>query len=78
MGRQGTLSTSPDENVDSFHTNDFELARDLQAAMNNPENHITFCYCSIFDECWVADSRRNLQEPEPVDVCRIQNLALRY
>lgn len=60
---------SPDERVDSFHTNDLELARNFQAAMRNPENYITFCYCSIFDECWVADSRRDLQNPETVDVC---------
>ena len=60
---------SPDERVDSFHTNELELARNFQAAMRNPENCITFCYRSIFDECWVADSRRDLQNPETVDVC---------
>ena len=59
----------PNERVDSFHTSDLELARNFQAAMSNPENYITFCYCSIFDECWTADSRRDLQNPEKVDVC---------
>ena len=60
---------SPDEKVDSIHTNDPELARKFQAVMGNPENHITFCYCSIFDECWVADSRKDLQDPEAVEEC---------
>lgn len=59
----------PDEKVDSIHTNDVELARKFQAVMGNPENYITFCYCSIFDECWVADSRKDLQDPETVEEC---------
>jgi hypothetical protein len=25
------------------------------------------CYCSIFDDCWVMDSRK--MDPEPVDAC---------
>ncbi len=60
---------SPDEKVDSIHTNDPELARKLQAVMGNPENYITYCYCSIFDECWVADSREDLQNPETAEEC---------
>jgi hypothetical protein len=60
---------SPDESVDSFHTSDPELARKFQEVMSNPENYITFCYCSIFNECWVADSRKDLQEPESVKDC---------
>ena len=60
---------SPDEKIDSFHTNDPELARKFQQAMSNPQNYITFCYCSIFDDCWAADSRENLQDPEPVNAC---------
>jgi hypothetical protein len=59
----------PDEKVDSFHTNDPELARKFQAAMSNPKNYITFCYCSIFNECWVADSRKDLQDPETAKEC---------
>lgn len=60
---------SPDEKVDSVHTNDPELARRFQAVMANPENYITYCYCSIFDECWVADSRKDLQNPEVAEQC---------
>lgn len=60
---------SPDEKVDSIHTNDPDLARKFQAVMSNPENYITFCYCSIFDECWVADSRKDLQNPQTAEEC---------
>ena len=60
---------SPDEKVDTFHTNDPELARKFQAVMDNPESYLTFCYCSIFDECWLADSRQDLQNPEAVEEC---------
>lgn len=28
---------------------------------------IRTCYCSIFDDCWVMDSRRS--DPTPVDIC---------
>ncbi|HNP62850.1 MAG TPA: hypothetical protein PKH39_02890 [Woeseiaceae bacterium] len=60
---------SPNERVDAFHTNDPELARRFQAVMDNPESYLTFCYCSIFDECWVADSRQDLQDPDIVEEC---------
>ncbi len=57
---------SPDETVDMISTTDPDLARQFQAAIANPENSITYCYCSIFDECWLAESRRDIQNPEPV------------
>lgn len=60
---------SPDESVESFSTSDPELVRKFQKVMSNPENSITFCYCSIFNACWVADSRKDLQEPELVNEC---------
>jgi len=46
-----------------------DLARQFQAVIANPENSITYCYCSIFDECWLADSRRDIQNPEAVEDC---------
>jgi hypothetical protein len=60
---------SPDQKVDAFHTNDPQLARTFQAKLADPANYIIFCYCSIFDECWVADSRKGLQDPEPAEQC---------
>ena len=60
---------SPDEKVDMISTNDPDLARQFQVIIANPESSITYCYCSIFDECWLADSRRDIQNPESVEEC---------
>jgi len=60
---------SPDEKVDMISTMVPDLARQFQAVIANPENSITYCYCSIFDECWLADSRRDIQNPEAVEDC---------
>ena len=59
----------PDERVDMLSTTDPDLARHFQTAIANPENSITYCYCSIFDECWLADSQRDIQNPESVEEC---------
>lgn len=60
---------SPDERVVVFSTTDSELARRFQATVADPENSIVFCYCSIFDECWLADSRKALEDPKIVEAC---------
>lgn len=60
---------SPDETVDIISTTEPSLARKLQVVIANPENYITYCYCSIFEQCWLADSRRDIQNPEPVEDC---------
>ena len=59
----------PDERVDMLHTAEPDLARRFQSAIADPANHIRYCYCSIFGECWLADSRRDLQEPQAVEAC---------
>lgn len=60
---------SPNEKVVALTTTDPYLARQFRATVANPDNFIAFCYCSIFDKCWLADSRKDLQNPEPVEVC---------
>ena len=60
---------SPDEKVVTFSTSDTTLARRFQATVTSPDTFIAFCYCSIFDECWLADSRQDLQNPEAVEEC---------
>jgi hypothetical protein len=60
---------SPDEKVDMISTAVPNLARRFQAVVADSENSITYCYCSIFDECWLADSRRDIQKPEAVTDC---------
>jgi hypothetical protein len=59
----------PDEKVFIFNTEDADLARKLIGAVGNPRASLTFCYCSIFEECWLADSRKDLQAPELVEAC---------
>ena len=59
----------PDETVVVFSTTDAELVRKLVGAISKPRGTLTFCYCSIFDQCWLADSREELQAPESVDIC---------
>jgi len=59
----------PDETVVIFSTEDADLARKLVGVVNTPRAALTFCYCSIFDECWLADSRKDLQSPEIVEAC---------
>ena len=59
----------PDETVIVFSTKDAELTRKLVGATSKPRGALTFCYCSIFDECWLADSRKSLNAPELVEVC---------
>ncbi|NIL94634.1 MAG: hypothetical protein GTO71_09370 [Woeseiaceae bacterium] len=60
---------SPDEEVVSFSTTDPDLARQFRASVASPDSFIAFCYCSIFNECWLADSRKDIQNPETVEAC---------
>lgn len=59
----------PDETVIVFGTKDANLARKLFGVVSRPGSKLTFCYCSIFDECWLADSQRDVQAPELVEAC---------
>ncbi len=59
----------PDEKVVVFSTSDADLARKLFGAVSKPRVVLTFCYCSIFDECWLADSRKDLYLPELLEAC---------
>jgi len=60
---------SPGVRRDLITVTEQSLARQFQAMIANPENSISYCYCSIFDECWVADSRRQALEPMTVQSC---------
>ena len=60
---------SPGVRRDLITVTEQRLARQFQAMIANPENSISYCYCSIFDECWVADSRRQALEPMTVQSC---------
>ena len=60
---------SPNEEVVTLSTTDPDLARQFRDTVADPDNFIAFCYCSIFDDCWLSDSRQDLQDPEAVEVC---------
>ncbi len=60
---------SPSESVRIFGVEDPEAVRALQAAVADPESAIEFCYCSIFEQCWIADSRTPNASREPVRAC---------
>lgn len=36
---------------------------------NAPGTTLEYCYCSIYDECWLATVARVAAEPKPVDEC---------
>ena len=59
----------PGETIDMVSTTDRVLVGKFLASLARPGNVVTYCYCSIFDECWVIDSDKDLQTPDPVDEC---------
>lgn len=59
----------PGGRFDAFATRDPALARAFQAAIAREGTSIAYCYCSIFDACWLADSRDGAWEPRAVDRC---------
>jgi len=60
---------APGERVTAFETTDPDLRRRLTEAAQSDESRIQFCYCSIFDDCWLVDSKDQMIDPEPVAAC---------
>lgn len=65
----GNRVLRPDERVEILSTMDTDLARRFQAAIGDEGNYLTYCYCSIFDSCWLADSRNNARDHDVVESC---------
>ena len=59
----------PGERINMVWTSDRVLVEKFLGALAQPGNSIIYCYCSIFDECWVVDSEKDLQTPNPVEEC---------
>lgn len=62
---------SPGETVTAFVTEDRELAIAMQLAVERGAAAFSYCYCSIFDDCWVSQpsgATANF-EPHEVDAC---------
>ncbi|MEM7084493.1 MAG: hypothetical protein AAF465_17365 [Pseudomonadota bacterium] len=63
---QSHISTrvlSPGKELNVFITQDNALA--LAIAKSDP-THLTLCYCSVFDQCWLTDSTN---QPKPIADC---------
>ena len=61
----------PGETINMVSTSDRVLVEKFLGTMAQPDNSIIYCYCSIFDECWVVDSEKDLQTPDRVDECPV-------
>ncbi len=59
----------PGETIDMVSTTDRVLVEKFLQTLAKTGNSVAYCYCSIFDACWVVDSERDLQTPDPVDEC---------
>lgn len=59
----------PGEELILIQSTDALLYEPFLAAANDSKNSLAYCYCSIFDECWLVDSRNNLQQPRQVESC---------
>lgn len=59
----------PGETVRILDTRDPALVRALLAAVAKERIDVQACYCSIFDDCWLAETGDPPRDPAPVDAC---------
>lgn len=59
----------PGESVDLLSTSDPRLVAVLHDIVVTGDGAIDYCYCSSFDECWLANISSDITRPEPVDRC---------
>lgn len=59
----------PGESVAIFGVREVAAVEALRTAVSDPSNSIEYCYCSIFESCWLADSRTPEAMPAPVAQC---------
>ena len=59
----------PGDEITIIHTRDEALYSAFLEVLQDPGSRFAYCYCSIFDECWVADTATDIQKPVPVDSC---------
>ncbi|MEM0953929.1 MAG: hypothetical protein AAGI24_07300 [Pseudomonadota bacterium] len=62
---------APGESLVAFQTQNRELALGIQAAAFSGALSLTYCYCSIFDNCWIksSESEGSGQPNEAVAQC---------
>ena len=60
---------TPGESVTLVQTHDRALVQAFRKAVAASGTGLRVCYCSIFDDCWLRDSRDEAADPEPVEAC---------
>ena len=62
---------APGESIVAVQTENTELARAMQEAVYSGALSVSYCYCSIFDECWnLPSSAANAEEIiQPIAYC---------
>ncbi|MEE4279238.1 MAG: hypothetical protein V2I82_12285 [Halieaceae bacterium] len=61
------------ERIEIFQTNNAGLARALQKAVYGSDAELRYCYCSIFDQCWLAalTPQSDFEGPAEVESCPV-------
>ncbi|GHD24139.1 hypothetical protein GCM10007052_37510 [Halioglobus japonicus] len=60
---------APGESITVLQTDEKELALKLQEVIYSRAAAFYYCYCSIFDECWMSATSEDKQPIHPVDQC---------
>ncbi len=61
---------APAETLTFFSTRDRSVVLAMQEAIYGGGVSLSYCYCSIFDECWLMENQRDLDpEPRIVEQC---------
>lgn len=60
---------SPGETVEMMSTSNPPVVRALHEIVVTGAGSVEYCYCSIFEECWLANISTGIAKPQPVDRC---------
>jgi hypothetical protein len=66
----------PGTTSELIHVSDSAFAGTLRGVMNDPRVHVRICYCSLYGDCWVSDSRA--LEPAAVRACPTLDESLEF
>ena len=66
-----SLVIGPAEEVVAFQTNQRKLALAVQKAMYGGQASLRYCFCSIFDQCWLGNLQQKTghTKPKPIETC---------
>jgi hypothetical protein len=61
----------PGEEVVAFQSNHRELSLALQKAVYGGRASLRYCFCSIFDQCWLGSMKQESRyaKPSPIETC---------